>query len=307
MKYAILILTAATVLSFAACKSEKTTKDGFKVLPDGLEMKLTEDKGTPNADSGSTVKMHVTFSVDDSLIFDSRKVPNAKPIEQKISPSRNVADLMNGLMLMSAGDKGTFRVVSDSIFKDPSMQKPPFITTGNIMQWEVEMIEVKTAADLAKANEEVLAKEAGVIEKYIADNKLDAIKTQSGMYIVTVKEGTGETPKTGQEVTMNYTGRLLDGTVFDSNEDIKFNHVDPFKFVLGTGRVIKGWDEGVALLKKGGKAKLIIPSGMAYGSRAMPGQDANPKGIPANSPLVFDVTLISFKDATGEQPKIQLN
>lgn len=307
MKYLILILTAASVISFAACKSGSTTKDGYKILADGLEMKLSEDKPTPNADSGSTVKMHVTFSVDDSLVFDSRKVPNAQPIEQIISPSKNVADLMNGLMLMSAGDKGTFRVISDSIFKDPSMQRPPFIKVGSIMSWEVEMIEVKTAADIEKETAAVLANEASIIEKYIADNKLNATKTPSGMYIVTVKEGTGESPKVGQEVTMNYTGQLLDGTVFDSNEDQKFNHLDPFKFALGTGQVIKGWDEGVALMKKGGKAKLIIPSGLAYGARAMPGQDANPKGIPANSPLMFDVTLISFKDATGQQPQIQLN
>jgi FKBP-type peptidyl-prolyl cis-trans isomerase FkpA len=111
--------------------------------------------------------------------------------------------------------------------------------------------------------------------------------TASGLRYIVEKEGDGKKPAVGTKVTMNYTGMFLDDKKFDSNVDPSFNHVQPFNFDLGKGQVIKGWDEGVALMSKGAKYKLIIPSGMAYGSQER-------GGIPANSILVFDVELVDF-------------
>ena len=97
--------------------------------------------------------------------------------------------------------------------------------------------------------------------------------------------GTGAEAKSGDSVKVNYTGTLVDGTVFDSSVDPKFKHVEPFIFNLGTGQVIKGWDIGVAGMKVGGKRLLIIPPSFGYGD-----QDQGP--IPANSILIFEVELL---------------
>lgn len=113
--------------------------------------------------------------------------------------------------------------------------------------------------------------------------------TNSGLQITTTKEGTGEAVKNGDTVSMNYTGRLDDGTVFDSNVDPKFNHVAPFEFTLGVGMVIKGWDEGVAGMKVGEKRTLVIPSDLAYGDNGIPGT------IPPKATLTFDVELLGVK------------
>ncbi len=94
--------------------------------------------------------------------------------------------------------------------------------------------------------------------------------------------------KDGDTLTVNYTGKLENGTVFDSNIDPKFGHVTPFTFVLGAGQVIKGWDEGFLGMKVGEKKTLIIPPEKAYGSRAI-------GSIPPNSTLVFDVELVGIK------------
>jgi FKBP-type peptidyl-prolyl cis-trans isomerase len=121
------------------------------------------------------------------------------------------------------------------------------------------------------------------INNYLTTNKITSTPTASGLYYIEKNAGTGALAKAGNTVSVHYTGKLLDGTEFDSSIGYQ-----PFTFVLGKGRVIAGWDEGIALMSKGGKAKLIIPSGLAYGSRAN-------GSIPANSTLVFDVELISIK------------
>src|SRR5690606_12314470 len=133
-----------------------------------------------------------------------------------------------------------------------------------------------------------------LLQEYFAQNGINPSKTESGLYYQIVKEGSGSTATPGQQVTVNYTGRTLDGNVFDSNVDPAFNHVEPFTFPLGQGAVIPGWDEGVALLKKGSKAKLFIPSPLAYGP-ASPGPE-----IPANSILVFDVEVTDIKSVANQ-------
>ncbi len=98
-----------------------------------------------------------------------------------------------------------------------------------------------------------------------------------------------EVAKTGDTVSMNYTGRLESGKVFDSNVDPKFNHVQPFVFTLGAGQVIAGWDKGIVGMRVGEKKTLTIPPGDAYGASGVPG------AIPPNSTLIFDVELTGIK------------
>jgi peptidylprolyl isomerase len=114
-------------------------------------------------------------------------------------------------------------------------------------------------------------------------------KTESGLQYLDDKEGTGDSPKTGQTCVMHYTGWLWEndakGKKFDSSKD----RGEPFEFELGIGKVIKGWDEGVASMKVGGKRQLLIPPELGYGARGAG------RVIPPNATLLFEVELLGAK------------
>ena len=111
------------------------------------------------------------------------------------------------------------------------------------------------------------------------------ITTASGLKYEDLQEGAGTAAKSGDNVHVHYTGWLTDGKKFDSSLD----RGKPIGFVLGTGRVIKGWDEGIAGMKVGEKRKLMIPPDLGYGRRGAP------PDIPPNAELIFDVELVGIK------------
>jgi len=110
----------------------------------------------------------------------------------------------------------------------------------------------------------------------------ETVTTPSGLKYVDEKVGDGASPQKGKQVSVHYTGTLTDGKKFDSSRD----RGQPFKFVIGVGQVIAGWDEGVMSMKVGGKRKLIIPPNLGYGARGAGGV------IPPNAELHFDVELL---------------
>ena len=127
-----------------------------------------------------------------------------------------------------------------------------------------------------------------VIEDTTGFNQEKVVDDNTNKQATNTQENMEKISKKGDVLSMNYTGRLTDGTVFDSNVDPKFNHVEPFKFVLGAGQVITGWDEGLLGMKIGEKKTLTIPPEKGYGARAV-------GPIPANSTLIFDVELVGIE------------
>ena len=136
-------------------------------------------------------------------------------------------------------------------------------------------------ADKIKRLEEQKAAQAAAL----AEITQGFTQTDSGLFYSIEKEGEGDKPQKGNSVKVHYKGELLDGTVFDSS----FKRNQPIEFSIGVGQVIPGWDEGIALLNKGAKATLIIPSDLAYGAAGAGGV------IPPNATLKFEVELVDFK------------
>lgn len=145
---------------------------------------------------------------------------------------------------------------------------------GQVKKAAEDKIKAESAANVKKGEEyrEKFAKEKGVV------------KTKSGLLYKIEKDGTGAKPKEDETVVVHYKGSLVDGTEFDSS----YSRNEPLTIPLNS--VIKGWTEGLANLKKGGKMTLVIPPELAYGENGVP-------GIPANSTLIFDVELLDIKPA----------
>lgn len=286
-------LIAAAFVTFTACN-----KPSFKKLGDGLEYSIIKDeKGDKTPKVGDVIEMHIRLKADDSVLADSRKENNNTPIQNQLQESQFKGDWTNALKYLTAGDSAVIKVSIDSLkaFLKGQQQLPPFMNGRKYLIYDVKVVSIKTRQELM---DEIKKKSAAqneiddkILQEYFTKNNLHPTKTSSGLYYIMEKEGTGASPMRGQAVTVDYTGRTLDGKVFDSNVDPALGHPDPFTFVLGASQVIDGWDEGVALMKKGGKAKLFIPSSMAYGEQ---GREPH---IAKNAILMFDIEVKDIADA----------
>lgn len=246
----------------------------------------------------------------DSVLEDTRKkfAGSAVPMPMMEVKRKGMPD--EAFSLLQPGDSAVFRFNADSLFKPQGRPVPGFLKkSGNVI-----VINVKTDKLITREEEQVLEqtlqqkmmaeqqkqmqayaetqnkKDEVTLQDYLKKNNMtNAKKTAGGVYYIITQPGTGPVPKPGQLVSVQYRGTLLDGKEFDSSA--KSGGGKPFVYPLGRGQVIPGWDEGVALLNKGAKATLLVPSSLAYGERgSLP-------AIPANSPLRFDVELVDVKDA----------
>lgn len=176
--------------------------------------------------------------------------------------------------------------VVDAIAQGDKIEKLSIVRVGDDAK-KFDGLKAFNDAQAAAIKKQEDAKKAAraSFEQLVKEKYPKAKNTSSGLYYIIEKQGTGEQAVAGKTVEVHYTGTLADGTKFDSSLD----RGQPFSFQLGKGMVIRGWDEGIALLKVGSKAKLIIPSDLGYGERGFPG------AIPQNATLIFDVELLGVK------------
>lgn len=270
----------------------KEIAPGFSMTENGLQYRILKDAPGDNyPKAGDYVEMHIRTSIGDSSLFSSRAMNQNQPVPFTLTEPAFKGDVVEGFMMLTPGDSAVFRVPVDSLRK-AGAQLMPWMESGDFINYEVSLVSVKTEEQVRKETEEQAARQVSVddslLQDYFKRNNIKPLKTPSGIFYTVKSKGTGDDGKSGQQITVNYTGRTLDGNVFDSNIDPKFNHVEPFTFMLGQGQVIKGWDEGLTFFKKGSKGTLYIPSRMAYGA-----QSPSP-AIPPHSILIFDVDVLEL-------------
>jgi len=229
----------------------------------------------PKAKKGDQVTVNFSIlTLDETEIFSTTQ--QGDPVFFELGQPFDTQGMDEALLKMREGGKARIIMPSNLAFGDKGRGNiiPPYTSLIS----DIELVKIQSKKEFS---DDLQGQEVDIIKKYLKDNGISASPTASGLYYVEREKGTGPAPQTGDKVKVWYTGKLVDGTVFDASE----NRGQPYEFPLGQGRVIKGWDEGIALMKQGGKATLIIPSKLGYGERG------SGQRIPPFSPLVFDVEL----------------
>lgn len=308
----------ATALAGALTGCNKGDAGGgaFNKTKSGLEYKLFRPSADgkysdlaladlPKTDSAKQLRagkvlmlQQIVRNGKDSVLSDTRATGMPQPYMLNPQQPSNILD--EPMRMLAAGDSGVFRVPSDSIFTKKNMmmgfQRPKFIPAGSFLTMYIKAERVMSLPDaqaemqrLGKAMEEkqnVL--DTKTLADYVAKEGIQAEKLPTGVYVAVTKPGTGAKPKPGEMVAVSYKGTLLDGKQFDAS--LRDGKDTPYEYAFDQGQVIAGWDQGIAMLQKGAKATILVPSSLGYGTRG-----SGP--IPPNSPLRFDVELVDIKPA----------
>jgi FKBP-type peptidyl-prolyl cis-trans isomerase FkpA len=203
---------------------------------------------------------------------------------------------------LHTGDSVVATQLLDTFIKRNPANIPPQYKNGDQIKYYIKIIDVFTSdsaaqADEKKTKESILKEEVASMEKYLNSKNIKAIKTTSGAFIQIANPGTGAQVDTGKYVSVRYKGTAFDShKVFDSNMDTTSGGKPLLSFTIGSGEMIRGFDEGLRSLKVGGSGTIYIPSLLAFG--ATPGTE-NIKPFEA---VIFDVTVVSLQDKAPVQP-----
>jgi FKBP-type peptidyl-prolyl cis-trans isomerase FkpA len=296
---AVVLVAAAGLMS---CKKTKTTSDGIEYTY------VSEGKETPK--NGEFVLYHLIVQNDKDSTFISTYEQNMPGYLQFYDSLPKQSGMDEIFLNLKKGDSIAFEATAAKIFKE---NVPFFLQPEQLVKVRIGVIEVLDQqgveayfSQLQEAEEKRMAENAvkqleddvKQIEKYLADNNIEASKTDSGLFYVIEQSGSGPAIESGDLAFVHYAGYLLDGTLFDTSikelaqaqgvyneQRDSMGGYGPLDVTVGQGRVIQGWDEGLGLLKKGDKARFFIPSPLAYGERAAGA------AIQPNSILIFDVEV----------------
>lgn len=298
----------AAVVLVSSCSSGDDRFPGFEKTETGIYyQKHVEGDEAKVLNEGDVVFIsQVMYTDKDSLLFDSRKMDKSQgPYAVKIGKPLYAGDMFDAIKMMHVGDSMTFclnaKEMWDKAYKQPL---PAWMDSTSYLKYSIKVDSVygkEKVAEIEKQQEEMMKKqmamqeemmkqygamEDSLLNSYLKKNKVNVKPTESGLYFTETKKGSGAKVQAGDMVTVEYTGMLTDGTVFDSSK----GHPEPFTFAVASQQVIPAWDEALLKMSMGSKAKIVCPSKLGYGP-----QGSGP--IPPFAPLVFEMEVIGIKSA----------
>lgn len=303
--YAKITTTKGVILLRLTYEKTPATVGNFVALAEGKMKNSQKPLGTPYYDGLTFHRVIPNFMIqggcplgtgtgDPGYRFDDEFHPELKHNKAGVISMANAGPGTNGSQFFIThvatpwldnkhtvfGEVVEGQEVVDAIAQGDKIEKVEIVRVGEEAEkWDA----LKAFNDFNEAKAARLAEEKRKAEEAFTKEVVSFEKTNSGLYYQITHKGNGKKAEAGQKVAVHYTGMLLDKTVFDSS----YRRKEPLQFTVGVGQVIAGWDEGILLLHEGDKARLVIPSELAYGSRGAGGV------IPPNAPLIFDVELVS--------------
>jgi FKBP-type peptidyl-prolyl cis-trans isomerase FkpA len=290
-------LIALLSFVFYACQKkghDLKTASGFRYIL------YTESKG-PRPQVGDYVTVQMSYrNAKDSVMFDWKK--NGQPIRFQLERIPFKGSFEEGITNISEGDSATFFVPADSLYNiyfanSGKPQKSTAFIPGTDMKFEIRLVKVQTPAqaegemlltqvqDEKKENEEILS--------YVSKKNISASPDTSGYYLIVNQRGTGEIIDSGKVVTVLYTGKFLNDSIFDQTTPGK-----PYQYIQGSHRgAIRAWEYALKGLPEGSKITLLVPSKLAFGSEGIRKPETGEYMIRPNTPLIFDMEIVGVEDA----------
>lgn len=304
----VILLLAGSLLS--ACKN----KD-FKTTDSGLKYRFIEEGTGEMPEAGNVMIINMTYKNDkDSVLFSTEEhgEPMPMPIDSTWTSDGSIYEIFK---MMKKGDSVEIEITAEDFFtKTVQQPMPDTFEAKSLIVFNIGVADVMSMDDFRtyqmqqfekrqeqaeEKSKEQLKKDEALIDEYLKENNITAQKTDSGLRYVILEEGNGPQAEEGDSAVVDFTGSTLEGKMFyTSNAEQARKHgsvqegnpYEPLEFVIGSGQMIRGVDEGISLLKEGATAKLFVPSPLAYGERGA-GADIQP-----NQVITFEVKLIDLKN-----------
>ncbi len=290
MKRNILISCVALIILFIACDQAPP----YVVMESGLRYRLVDDKGSDKPRMGDVIVMDMAHYLGDSVIYQTEE--SGFIINPNIGAPPEIRDLLN---LAGEGDSLQIQMTLGKYASFTGLPISPLMDTTQLVTWNIRVKAIENESTLLERNKKAQAKtDKELIEAFVVNNNLEAQTTDEGLYYVVLQQGNGVSPKSGDEVFLEYSMSLLDGTLIDTSSEALARESDMFNpnrvygarsFILGDKEILEGWTIGMPKFSKGAKGKLLIPSALAYGPSGYGSQ------IGPNTVIVFELELVDIK------------
>jgi FKBP-type peptidyl-prolyl cis-trans isomerase len=289
-----MLAIAALAITVASCNTN------YEKTASGLAYKIIKGDNKQKLKFGDIVKINGNIKITprDTVLFSTTHLPEYLPVD---TSTKQTHDFNEVLKFCSVGDSVIVIAQVDTLVKRGMAQYNEMFKRGDQIVTSLRLVksfanQQEQAKDQQAEIEKERSREVAELESFLKKKGIKAEKTENGVFVETITPGTSEKISAGKEVTVNYTGSLLEnGKVFDSNTDTSFHHMEPLKFAVGAGQTIRGWEEGLQMLSNGSKGNIYIPALMGYGPPGAP-----PK-IPPYSSLKFEVQVLNVGDAPPPQ------
>ncbi len=275
----------------------KENKLKVKRDDNGIAYIIDENGSGTKAKTGDFVLVNYKGMTLNGTVFDES--PEKEGFAFQLDYRQVIQGLDKGLLQLSKGAKARMFIPANKAYGKHGVGD--IVKPNMDLMYEVELVKIMTPREydqyIIKLEEkeriafenhikEQFAKDKKLIQEYAMEHKLRAKRTSKGVSYVITKKGKGEDAKPGDVVTVEYEGYLLDDSLFDTNKN------QSYKFKLGIGKVIEGWDDALTNFNKGAEGVLLIPSKLAYGPRSIREENIN---IPSNSILIFKVKMVEIE------------
>jgi FKBP-type peptidyl-prolyl cis-trans isomerase len=289
-KYIVPVITVVlSTLLFTHCW-KKSPFPGYSLIEGDIYYKLImfgEHRGVARPSDFVTIDISYR-TMNDSLFFTGRRT-------MQLTAPEFPGSIDYCFFALSENDSASFIIDAHGLFeKTLSGEMPSFLNPGDVIKVDIKMILIRTAEQYRREKDEFLAwiKDFGeyertVLENYIEQRDIKIKPTLSGLYFIPLKRGTGKKVEKGDIVTVNYEGRFLNGKFFDST----IKRQQPFEFVYGTEwQVIQGLEEAIGMMVEGDRAVIILPSGLAWGTKG-----SITGIIPPFTSIMYEIELVSVQ------------